>query len=117
LPSNAAAFVVLHKAGLPVILKLEPWPIRETDPQRQILWRRKADSNPWSLRAGAHSRRGGEEFGVPLASSPRLDLHDPRGKPIAELADRYQRSGVSLNSFAPGGVGTSKTLRVTETNE
>jgi hypothetical protein len=49
--------------------------------------------------------------------SSRLDLHDPRGRPTAELADRHQRPGVSLNSFAPGGVGTSKTLSVTETNE
>jgi hypothetical protein len=28
-----------------------------------------------------------------------------------------QRSGVSLNSLAWGGVGTSKTFSVTETNE
>jgi hypothetical protein len=55
--------------------------------------------------------------GVPLANSPRLDLHDTRGSRIAELAGWYQRSGVSLNSFVAGGVGTSKTLSVTEMNE
>jgi hypothetical protein len=34
-----------------------------------------------------------------------------------ELADGDHRCGVSLNSFAPGGVGTSKTFSVTETKE
>src|SRR5262249_9695733 len=36
---------------------------------------------------------------------------------LLKLAGRHQRAGISLNNFAPGGVGTSKTLSVTETNE
>jgi transposase len=95
----------------PVIVKLREWSRMTDDLQqertrlasrmREQLWR----YYPQML-----------ELADDLAS-PRLDLHDPRGRPIAELADRYQRSGVSLNSLAPGGVGTSKTLSVTETNE
>jgi hypothetical protein len=75
----------------------------------------KRIQNPWSLRP--HSPAEEKSLVCLSTSSPRLDLHDPWGRPVAELADRYQRCGVSLNSFVPGGVGTSKTLSVTETNE
>jgi Transposase DDE domain group 1 len=118
--ANPAIYEFLETEGIGYTIPL-PSPVEAkglhsgTDGSRTPRWR-KAGSNSWSLCAEAFPA---EEKRLVCTSrgSSQLDLHDPRGRPIAELADRHQRPGVSLNSFAPGGVGTSKTLSVTETNE